>query len=297
MNRGYIKLWRKSKESAVFAHEGLWKLWSLCLMKGTHQRIEVTISGILKPLKLNSGQFVTGRYSLHYDYHQGDKKRKYSRKTAPTPYTLIRWLLILQEMQMLSIKTFNKYSIITILNWHLYQENPSQTLDTRELSTSLTAKQAMSANSEHQKKIKNTDILNSSDGVGFKDEHQVSNRRASSEHKQTQYKHNKRIAHDLYEFYLKEISPKNKSRQRAISNITSYLKKYQNEQLVSAIKNYKTNCVERDPLYRKDPANFFGKREHYFIDFLPENFKASACDQSLVQRKKQPSIEELLSND
>jgi hypothetical protein len=29
-------------------------------------------------------------------------------------------------MQMLSIKTYNKYSIISITNWHLYQENEHQ---------------------------------------------------------------------------------------------------------------------------------------------------------------------------
>ena len=126
MKRGYVKLWRKSKDSTVFAHDGLWKLWCLCLMKASHKEFELTIPGLLKPLKVKPGQFVTGRYVLHYDYHQGDKKKRYSRKASPTAYSLIRWLLTLQEMQMLSIKTCNKYSIITILNWEQYQENEQQ---------------------------------------------------------------------------------------------------------------------------------------------------------------------------
>ena len=122
MDKGYLKLWRKSRESTVFGHDGLWKLWSLCLMKATHQEIEIMVDGILKPITLKPGQFVTGRYALHSDYHQGHIKKRYSRKAAPTPYTLIRWLQTLQSMQLLSIKTYNKYSIITILNWGKYQE-------------------------------------------------------------------------------------------------------------------------------------------------------------------------------
>ena len=126
MRRGYFKMWRKSKESAVFAHEGIWKLWCLCLIKATRKEIEITIPGILKPVKLEPGQFIGGREALHYEYHQGDLRKKYSRKLKPTAITLYRWLLVLQNMQMLHIKTCKKYSIITVLNWSLYQENEQQ---------------------------------------------------------------------------------------------------------------------------------------------------------------------------
>lgn len=127
MKRGYIKLYRKSKDSTVFGHEGLWKLWCLCLMKANHKGAEVVVQGLLKPVKLEPGQFITGRNSLWEDYHQIHlKKRKPRRKPLPSPYTLTRWLLTLQEMQMLCIKTCNKYSIITVLNWELYQQNEQQ---------------------------------------------------------------------------------------------------------------------------------------------------------------------------
>jgi len=127
MNRGYIKLWRKSKESAVFAHEGLWKLWCLCLMKANHEGAEVMITGLLNPIKLKPGQFITGRNSLWEDYHQRHlKKRQPRRKPAPSLITVYRWLLALQEMQLLNIKSYNKYSIITIINWNQYQQNEQQ---------------------------------------------------------------------------------------------------------------------------------------------------------------------------
>ena len=135
MKRGYIKLWRKSKDSTIFAHEGLWKLWCLCLMKANHEGAEVMMSGLLKPVKVEPGQFITGRNSLWEDYHQFHlKKRKPRRKPAPSLITVYRWLLTLQEMQLLNIKTCNKYSIITIINWIQYQANEQQVNNRRTTS-------------------------------------------------------------------------------------------------------------------------------------------------------------------
>jgi len=126
MNRGYIKLWRKSLDSTVFAHDGMWKLWCLCLLKADHKEADVTIPGILEPIKLKPGQFITGRDSLHYDYHQGHLKKNYSRKASPTAITLYRWLLTLQKGHFLHIKSYNKFSIITICNWSQYQQSEQQ---------------------------------------------------------------------------------------------------------------------------------------------------------------------------
>lgn len=127
MERGWVKLWRKSKNSDVFAHNGIWKLWCLCLMKANHKDGKVSIPGVLKPIKLRPGQFITGRDSLHYDYHQGDiKKSRYSRKLKPVPKTLYRYIEFLAKNQNLSIKKYSKYSIITIINWPAYQENVQQ---------------------------------------------------------------------------------------------------------------------------------------------------------------------------
>lgn len=126
MDRGWIKLWRKSKDSAIFSHEGLWKLWCLCLMKASHKEIEVPVTGLLQPVKLFPGQFITGRDALHYDYHQGNQKKRYNPKLRPSKKTLFRFLLALGKMQNLTIKTTNKYSIVSITNWEAYQGNDHQ---------------------------------------------------------------------------------------------------------------------------------------------------------------------------
>ena len=77
---------------------------------------------------------------------------------------------------------------------------------------------------------------------------------------------------EIYDFYKTEINPSRKSSTRAKENIRYYLKKYSKEQLLETIKNYKLICGD-DPEFKKDPANFFGKKDKYFIDCLSENFE------------------------
>ncbi len=123
MKDGWIKLYRKSIDSQVFKNDHLWKLWCLCLLKANHKTQYVYIDGVVEPIKVDPGQFITGRFQLHGDYHQWGRGYK---KRFPSAYTAWRWLLTLQRMQNLSIKSFSKYSIISIINWDLYQENEQQ---------------------------------------------------------------------------------------------------------------------------------------------------------------------------
>lgn len=95
----------------------------------------------------------------------------------------------------------------------------------------------------------------------------------------------------LYEKYKKDISPLKKSATRAKENIGYYLKKYPFENLESAIDNYATTLNGCDPKYRKDPANFFGKVDRYFVDFLPENFEPIITDDF----PDQPPLEDVVS--
>jgi hypothetical protein len=126
VTEGWVKIWRKLLKSNVFGHEGLLKLWILCLLKANREEREVWFPGHLTPIKLKPGQFITGRDALHHDYHQGDTNKRYARKAAPVAKTLFRWLEKLEKMQNLSIKKTNKYSIITVVNWSEHQENVQQ---------------------------------------------------------------------------------------------------------------------------------------------------------------------------
>jgi hypothetical protein len=77
----------------------------------------------------------------------------------------------------------------------------------------------------------------------------------------------------LYDFYVEKIAPSKKSRQRALKNIETYLKREPYEKLEAAILNYESTIGRTDPKFRKDPANFFGINEPYACDFYPESFR------------------------
>jgi len=160
----------------------------------------------------------------------------------------------LKNMGNLDIQPDSHYSIITIMNWEDYQANKIE------------GGQAEGQPEDRQRTGKGQPKDTNKNDKHYKNE-----------------KNNKQ-AFDLYVFYIQEINPKNKSKQRALSNIEKHLKNNSHEDLIQAVKNYKTVCIEKDPLYRKDPANFFGINEPYFRDFLPEIFKPQEGDDSELRK-------------
>ena len=86
----------------------------------------------------------------------------------------------------------------------------------------------------------------------------------------------KQTNQEIHEAYLMAINPLRKSKQRSLKNILEqkrHLKKHSVYELLECIKNYSSILNNTAPKYRKDPANFFGITEPYFIDYLPGNFE------------------------
>lgn len=130
---GWIKLHRSLLKSAVFDDPQLLKLWLWCLLKATHTPRETVIEKQL--VKLEPGQFPTGRFKLEEEFNRGTPKRK--RVSA---ITLWRWLKKLEEWQMLNIKPHPKFSIVTICSWNEYQQDEQQvnnrrTTDEQQVNT------------------------------------------------------------------------------------------------------------------------------------------------------------------
>jgi hypothetical protein len=117
----------------VFGDPDLLKLWLLCLLKATHKPREVVIEK--QVVRLEPGQFVTGRFELEKEYNDGVPNRK---KISAS--TLQRWLRKLETWQMLNIKTYSKFSIVTVSNWTEYQQDEQQvnnkwTTDEQQVNT------------------------------------------------------------------------------------------------------------------------------------------------------------------
>jgi hypothetical protein len=95
------------------------KLWMLCLLEASHKDREQLVGRQI--IKLQPGEFITGRFSLAKTYNEGAKKVNRVEER-----TLWRWLKMLEEYDFLSIKSHTKYSVILIKNWNLYQPNVQQ---------------------------------------------------------------------------------------------------------------------------------------------------------------------------
>jgi hypothetical protein len=111
---GYIKVYRKIMNNPIWQDPDLFRLWMYCLMKASHKERKVLVDK--QEVSLVPGQFVTGRFSLHQEFNQGIPPRKQAKDT-----TLWSWLKKLEQMGNLDIKSYNKYSIVSIVNWNEYQ--------------------------------------------------------------------------------------------------------------------------------------------------------------------------------
>ncbi len=110
MNRGYIRLWRKVEDSAVFQNEGLLKVFLYCLMRANYEEtfVKIKTGRGFSEVKLLPGSFIFGRESA-------------AKKLHMPPSTLWKRILKLEKLDFLNIESDSHYSIIYIINWHTYQ--------------------------------------------------------------------------------------------------------------------------------------------------------------------------------
>lgn len=105
-DKSWIKLYRKILESPIFENEKALKVWIWCLVKATHKEREQLVGKQI--IHLEKGQFVTGR-------------KKASEELKMKDRTVYDYFKLLEELNMISINSNNKFSIITVEKWEDYQ--------------------------------------------------------------------------------------------------------------------------------------------------------------------------------
>jgi len=106
VNQGYIRLWRKSLDAGWIKNHKLWAFWSYCLMKASWKEYDAIVG--LQRVHLMPGQFIFGR-------------KKATEETGLTEREIRTIIDFLKKCGNVTIKTTNKFSIITIVNWPIYQ--------------------------------------------------------------------------------------------------------------------------------------------------------------------------------
>ncbi|WP_373879547.1 hypothetical protein [Levilactobacillus brevis] len=113
-NRGYVKIYRKIRDSAVWHDPLKLRLWEILLMKANHSKDYNFQSGTRK--QIQRGELMTGRFSLAREYNEGLSKR-YQRH----PDTIWRWVNEFKKSGMIQVRSYSEYSVVTITNWKKYQ--------------------------------------------------------------------------------------------------------------------------------------------------------------------------------
>ncbi len=149
MNNGWIKLYRKITESSVFDNPELLKVWIWCLCKATHRSREQIVGRQI--ITLEEGQFVFGRKAA-------------SEQLKMNESAVYRHIKMLEALNMISIKTNNKFSLITIEKWTCYQGydddseqqmNSKRTADEQQMNSKRTANEQQVNTNKNDKNDKN----------------------------------------------------------------------------------------------------------------------------------------------
>lgn len=149
--QGWIKLHRKICNSFVWTDANQLKLWLLILMKASHDDSRFLFNG--KEIAVASGQLVTGAHALAFEFNNGvthDKQVSWRQ--------VWRWVKKFENSKMLTIKSNAQYSVITVINYGIYQSNDNQMSINRQSSVNLLSTYK---NVKNEKNVKKEDSQHS----------------------------------------------------------------------------------------------------------------------------------------
>ena len=110
--KGYIALYRKLLDSPIFKNQNTLQVAIYCLLKATHKEHSQTVGD--QVVKLKAGQLVTGRKRMAQDCNLSEQSVRTTMRN-------------LEKLDFLTIKSTNKFSVVTVLNWESYQLTNQQT--------------------------------------------------------------------------------------------------------------------------------------------------------------------------
>lgn len=123
----------------------------LCLLKASHTERKQVVGN--QVIILEKGQFVTGRVSLTMDYN-----RDVIGTERVSEQTLWRWMKFLEKEGMLSIKSTTKFSVITVVNWNIYQISGQE--DESQMNNKLATNEFLLNTNNNVNKVENLKKVN-----------------------------------------------------------------------------------------------------------------------------------------
>lgn len=136
MNQGYVKLWRKTKDCGLMMNPNAFTVFSWMLLTASRKKQKTTLGG--KIIELEPGQLVYGR-------------RMITNEVGISEQTARTCVALLESLGMITSKSTNHGSVITVVNWDTYQacEQPTnQQVNQRPTSDQPTGNQRSTTKQE-----------------------------------------------------------------------------------------------------------------------------------------------------
>ncbi len=138
---GWVKLYRQAFYNGWLRNHRMWAFWSYCLLKASHKPTTVMIG--YQRVQLEAGQFVFGRKQAASDLDISENViRTCTARLISTGN--------------ITVKTTNKFSIITIVNWGTYQDDTEESHQqvNQQVNKELTNKSPTSHHIQEVKELK-----------------------------------------------------------------------------------------------------------------------------------------------
>jgi hypothetical protein len=112
VDKGYIRLHRKIRESQIWHNEGLLKVSLYCTLKANWKTkwVPITVGKVSTEVMIERGKFIFGRNTA-------------ASELRMKPSTLWKRMRKLENLDFLNIQSNNHYSVVTIVNYDFY--NPA----------------------------------------------------------------------------------------------------------------------------------------------------------------------------
>lgn len=213
MSDGWVKLHRKILDNPVVCKDGdHFAIWCYLLLNATHKEYDVIFGG--KRITLKPGQLITGRKVLADVFKINESKVQRILKT-------------LESEQQIEQQKTNKNRLISILNWHEYQESEQQ--NEQQVNNKRTTTEQQVNTNKNVKNIKNK-----------------RNNIYTSEFE------------ECWSFYL-EVIGKTGNKKKGFEKFNETFDKYTVEEIKGAIQKYskKVKAEQTEDKYIKSGAYFF----------------------------------------
>ena len=135
---GWVKLYRKLLKNPIMQKPGMLQLWIYCLLRANHEPGRAFFGK--NEILVQPGQFVTGRFELAHEL-------------GVKPITGYKRLQTLRKTGFLNTKSNNKNTLVTIVNWGLYQS--AELNDNNKDNNKVTTKEQQSNTNKNVKNEKN----------------------------------------------------------------------------------------------------------------------------------------------